>query len=282
MAILTISRRYGSGGRDIGHAVADLLHYEYVDRKRILDDIGKAGQQWGEFAKQYDENQPSVYERYKWSFRGFVALNQSQILDYALLNNMVIMGRGGSFLLKSIPFAFRIHIKASINDRIDRLMKREGINSENARWLIEKVDREMAGAVYLIYGSAWDDPKQYDSVFDTSTQSSEEITTTLKDELLKRASAKTEKTQPVLHLRALAAKVKARIAIEPTFPISALDVRPKEEGLIQYGIIVRGVVYNKSAMALIQEAARKICGEVPVEFELQYRWHPRLGEWHFK
>jgi cytidylate kinase len=282
MAILTISRRYGGGGRDIGHAVADLFHYEYVDRKRILEDIGKAGQTWGDFAKQYDEKQPSVYERYKWSFRGFVALNQAQILDYALKDNMVIMGRGGNFLLRGIPFAFRIHIKASMDDRIDRLLKREGIDSENARWLVEKVDKEMAGAVYLIYGSAWDDPKQYDRVFDTSMQSAEEIVTAIKDELLKRASSKTEKAWQVLQLRALAAKVRAGIAVEPTFPISALDVRPKEEGLMQYGIIVRGVVYNKSAMGPIQEAAKKICGEVPVEFELQYRWHPRLGEWHFR
>ncbi len=282
MAILTISRRYGSGGRDIGHAVADLLHFEYVDRKRILEDIGKAGQAWGDFAKQYDEKQPSVYERYKWSFRGFVALNQAQILDYALQDNMVIMGRGGNFLLRGIPFAFRIHLKASMDDRIERLIKREGIDSGNARWLIEKVDKEMAGAVYLIYGSAWDDPKQYDRVFDTSTQNAGEIVTAVKDELLKRASALTEKARQVLQLRALAAKVRARIAIEPTFPISALDVRPKEEGLIQYGLIVRGVVYNKSAMGPIQEAAKKICGEVPVEFELQYRWHPRLGEWHFR
>jgi cytidylate kinase len=282
MAILTISRRYGSGGRDIGHAVADLLHYEYVDRKRILEDIGKAGQAWGDFAKQYDEKQPSVYERYKWSFRGFVALNQAQILDYALQDNMVIMGRGGNFLLRGIPFAFRIHIKASMEDRIDWLVMREGIDSENARWLIEKVDKEMAGAVYLIYGSAWDDPKQYDRVFDTSTQKTEEIVTAIREEMLKRASSNTEKARQTLQLRALAAKVRARIAIEPTFPISALDVRPKEEGLIQYGIIVRGVVYNKSAMGPIQEAAKKICGEVPVEFELQYRWHPRLGEWHFK
>lgn len=282
MAILTISRRYGSGGRDIGHAVADLLHFEYVDRKRILDDIGKAGQAWGDFAKQYDEKQPSVYERYKWSFRGFVALNQAQILDYALQDNMVIMGRGGNFLLRGIPFAFRVHLKASMDDRIDRLIKREGIDSGNARWLIEKVDKEMAGAVYLIYGSAWDDPKQYDRMFDTSTQNAGEIVTAIKEELLKRTSAGTEKARQVLQLRALAAKVRARIAIEPTFPISALDVRPKEEGLIQYGIIVRGVVYNKSAIGPIQEAAKKICGEVPVEFELQYRWHPRLGEWHFR
>jgi len=282
MAILTISRRYGSGGREIGRAVADLLHYDYVDRKRILEDIAKEGQTWGEFAKQYDEKQPSVYERYKWSFRGFVALNQAQILEYALHDNVVIMGRGGNFLLRGIPFAFRIHIKASMDDRIDWLVKREGIDSENARWLIEKVDKEMGGAVYLIYGSAWDDPKHYDRVFDTSTQKADEIIAAIKDDVLKRASASTEKARQVLQLRALAAKVRATIAIEPTFPISALDVRPKEEGLIQYGIIVRGVVYNKSAIGPIQEAARKLCGEVPVEFELQYRWHPRLGEWHFK
>jgi cytidylate kinase len=282
MAILTISRRYGSGGREIGRAVADLLHYDYVDRKRILEDIAKAGQTWGEFAKQYDEKQPSVYERYKWSFRGFVALNQAQILEYALHDNVVIMGRGGNFLLRGIPFAFRIHIKASMDDRIDWLVKREGIDSENARWLIGKVDKEMGGAVYLIYGSAWDDPKHYDRVFDTSSQKADEIIAAIKDDVLKRASASTEEARQVLQLRALAAKVRARIAIEPTFPISALDVRPKEEGLIEYGIIVRGVVYNKSAMGPIQEAAKKICGEVPVEFELQYRWHPRLGEWHFK
>jgi cytidylate kinase len=282
VAILTISRRYGSGGRDIGRAVADLLHYDYVDRRRILADIGKAGQTWGDFAKQYDEKQPSVYERYKWSFRGFVALNQAQILEYALYDNVVIMGRGGNFLLRGIPFAFRIHIKASMEDRIERLTKREGLDEENARWLIGKVDKEMGGAVYLIYGSAWDDPKHYDRVFDTSTQKAEEIIATVKDEILKRASADTEKARQILQLRALAAKVRARIAIEPTFPISALDVRPKEEGLIQYGIMVRGVVYNKSAISAIEEAAKKICGDVPVEFELQYRWHPRLGEWHFR
>jgi cytidylate kinase len=282
MAILTISRRYGSGGREIGQMVARLLNYEYVDRKRIIEDIGKEGKQWEEFANQYDESRPSVYERYKWSFRGFVALNQSQILNYALQDNIVIMGRGGNFLLRGIPFAFRVHIKASIDDRIKRLVKREGISVENARWLVDKVDREMGGAVYLIYGSAWDDPRQYDRVFDTTDQNTEEIIETMKEELLRRESAYTETARQVLQLRALATKVKARIAIEPTFPISTLDVRPKEEGLIEYGILVRGVVYNKSAIDRIQEATKEICGDVPVEFELQYRWHPRLGEWYFK
>ncbi|MBN1102848.1 MAG: cytidylate kinase-like family protein [Deltaproteobacteria bacterium] len=282
MAIVTISRKYGSGGRDIGKAVADLLHYDYVDRKRILEDIGKTGQAWGDFAAQYDEKQPSVYERYKWSFRGFVALNQAQILDYAMRDNVVIIGRGGNFLLRGISLAFRVHITSSLNERIERLMKREGITAENARWLIEKVDREMGGAVYLIYGGAWDDLKHYDRVFDTSNQGMEEITRAIGDAVLGKASIAAEEPRQILWLRALAAKVRTRIAIEPTFPISALDVRPKEEGHVEYGIIVSGVVYDKNAIDPIQEAAREICGAVPVEFELHYRWHPRLGEWHFR
>jgi len=282
MAILTISREYGSGGREIGRAVSRELGYSYVDRTVLFESIRQAGKQWEKWSETLDEHCPTVWEKYDWSFKGFGALIQSVILQEAVKDNVVIMGRGGNFLLRGIPCAFRIHIKASMEDRIERLSKREGIDAENARWLIGKVDKEMGGAVYLIYGSAWDDPKHYDRVFDTSTQKAEEIIATIKDEVLKRASASTEKARQGLQLRALAAKVRARIAIEPTFPISALDVRPKEEGLIQYGIIVRGVVYNKSAIGPIQEAARKLCGEVPVEFELQYRWHPRLGEWHFK
>ena len=34
MAILTISREYGSGGREIGRRVADQLSYQFVDKER--------------------------------------------------------------------------------------------------------------------------------------------------------------------------------------------------------------------------------------------------------
>lgn len=46
-AILTISREFGSGGREIGQAVARDLGYEYVDREKILPDIRKAGEPVG-------------------------------------------------------------------------------------------------------------------------------------------------------------------------------------------------------------------------------------------
>jgi cytidylate kinase len=283
MAILTIAREYGSGGKEIGRAVAKLMGYRYVDRKQILEEMKKKGRQWEEKAKYYDENHPDIWERYDWSYRGFVALNQSYILNNALEGNVVIMGRGGSFLLKGIAFALRVRTTASLEKKIENVMRwEEEINSENAQYLIEKADSEMAGAVYLIYGSSWDDPTQYDMVFNTSVQTYEQIISIIKDELVRREQFNTEGQRKILNLRALAAKIKAEIATDPTVSISTINVLPKEEALVEYGLLLRGVVHNKDDIKRIEEIATKLAGNVSIECKLQYRWHPRFGAQQFR
>jgi cytidylate kinase len=282
MAILTISRKYGSGGREIGQALAEQLKYDYIDRRRILDDMRAEGKQWEERAKHFDENYPNIWERYDWAFRGFVALNQSYFLNYALKDKVVIMGRGGNFLLKGVPYTLRVRVIAPIEKRIEKVMEREGVNSENARWLIEKADREMAGAIYLIYGRDWDNPAEYEMVFDTSVQPTDVIVTTIKKALLEKEKFNTEKARRILQLRALAAKVKAEITTNPRFCISVLDVNPKEEGLIERGLVLHGIIHNQKDIKEIEAIAKKIAGDVPIECKIQYRWYPRLGPWQFK
>jgi cytidylate kinase len=282
MAVLTISREFGSGGRDIGHAVADLLGYEYVDRKRILGDMGKAGKKWEEQAVRFDEAYPGISDRYDWAFRGFVALNQSNILEYALRDNAVIMGRGGNFLLKGISYVLRVRVKAPLEQRIKKVMEREGVNRETAGWLVEKADSDMKRAVYLIYGKDLADSSEYDMMLDTGVQTTGAIAATLKDALLARDKLKTDGAKAVLQLRTLAARVKAAIATEPLFSISVLDVEPKEEGLVQYGVVVRGIVHSQDDIKRIEELARSVAGTTPVECQLHYRWHGRLGRREFK
>ena len=48
MAILTISREYGSGGREIGRRVAERLGYRYVDKELLFQDLEKVGATLGE------------------------------------------------------------------------------------------------------------------------------------------------------------------------------------------------------------------------------------------
>ena len=282
MAILTIARKYGSGGREIGQAIAEQLNYDYIDRRRILDDMRAEGKQWEERAKQFDENYPKIWERYDWSFRGFVALNQSYFLNYALKDKVVIMGRGGNFLLKGIPCILRVRVIAPIEKRIEKVMEREGVNSENARWLIEKADHEMAGAIYLIYGRNWDNPAEYEMVFDTDIQTTDAIITIIKNGLLEKEKFNTEKARKILQLRVLAAKIKAEITTNSQYSISVLDVDPKEGGMIEKGLVIRGIIHNQDDIKKIEETAKKLAGDIPIDCELQYRWYPRLGPWQFK
>lgn len=282
MGILTISRQYGSGGREIGRAVAEAMHYEYVDRQRIIDDMREEGPLWKDKAEYFDENYPDLWERSDWAYRGFVALNQSHFVEYAVKGNVVIMGRGGSFLLKQFPFVLRVRTVAPMEKRIERIMAREGINGENARYLIEKADSEMAKAVYLIYGRNLDDPKEYDMVFDTSEQSQDEIVSILKDAIVEKDKQKTPEAVQALELRALAEKIKAAVLSDPRFNISALDVDPKEEGLAKYGLIVQGLVHRREDIGQIEEMSRKIAGDMPIEFRVSCRTFPRFGRLRLK
>ena len=282
MAILTLARKYGSGGREIGQAIAGQLNYDYIDRRIILDDMKAEGKQWEDRAKFFDENYPNIWERYDWSFRGFVALNQSFFLKYALKDKAVIMGRGGNFILKGIPHVLRVRTIAPIEKRTEKVMEREGVNSETARLLIEKADSEMAGLIYLIYGKDWDNPGEYEMVFNTGIQNPDEIIATIKNGLLEKEKFNTEKARNILQLRALAAKIKAEIATNPQYSISVLDVDPKEERMTEKGLVIRGILHNQNDIQKIKETAQKLAGNIPVECELQYRWLSRLGPWQFK
>ena len=266
MAILTISRQFGSGGREIGQAVSHELGYRYIDRTKILEDIRQAGEQWENWSETLDEHRPSVWEKYDWSFKGFAALIQSVVLQEALKDNVVIMGRGGNFLLRDIPFALRVRINAPIEERIARIVKRESVDIKTARWLAEKTDSERASFIHAIYGKRWDDTAEYDMTIDTADSPFEEISSMLARTLKKRDDLKSDDAVELLRLRTLAAKVKAVIATDASFFIPVFDVVAEEST-----IVIRGIVHSPAEHKRIEDAAQKSAGNVPVRCELHYR-----------
>ena len=282
MSVLTISRQFGSGAKAIGLGVADALGYEYIDRSRMHRDLRAQGPKFEEWAKHFDEHYPAVTERSDWAFRGFVALIQSIILDYAKKDKVILTGTGAGFLLKGIPHVLRIRVVADMETRIDRVQGDDVVNAQTARWLIEKADSEMAGAMYTIYGRDWEDPAEYDMVADTSREDKEAIVARVKAALVEREPLYTEEVRRILVMKALAARIKAMITVDPTFMVSVFDVEMKEENMVEYGLVVRGVVHNREDTQRIQETVRVLAGNIPLEFDLVYRMYPRIGPWQFK
>lgn len=266
MAILTVSREFGSGGQEIGRAAAGQLGYAYVDEDTILADLRRDGARWEQWSRDLDEHCPTVWERYDWSFRGFAALVQLHILEHAHADNAVIMGRGGNFLLSGVPHAYRIRVEAPLDVRIERIMRRESVDKETARWLCERTDNERSCFLQIIYGRRWDEAAEYDKVYTVNSPAIDDVVEEVKAALIGLRKKYTEEARKLIEMRVLAAKVKAGIATNPRFFIPILDVFT-EEG----SVVLRGVTHTPKEHKQIEEAARALAGGMPVRCELHYR-----------
>jgi hypothetical protein len=266
MAILTISREFGSGGREIGETVARELQYAYVDKQKILNELHAVGKNWEKWGESLDERCPTVWEKYDWSFRGFGALIQSLILQHALKDRVVIMGRGANFLLQGIPFAYRIHVVAPLEERIARIMIRESVDRETAQWLTEKTDRDRSCFLYSLYGKHWDQPSEYDEVINTSGQALDGIVLKVRQVVLEKDKQINEKSLKELEMRAAAAQVKAGMLSDPDLFVPTLDVF--YDGT---HIVLQGVIHNPKEHRRLEAKAALLAGDHPLRCALHYR-----------
>lgn len=266
MAILTISREFGSGGREIGESISRSLGYAYIDKENIFQDIRRAGPEWAKWARDFDEHCPTIWEKYDWSFRGFVALLESTILEHSLKDDVVIMGRGANYLLRDIPYALNVRISAPLAQRIERIMQRDSIDRETAAWLIQKTDAERVCFLRSVYGKSWDDKAEFDMLIDTGRSSFQEIEESIKKALLARNELRKEEAVRKLKMKALAAKVKAGIATDESFLIPVLDIIPEGDMLV-----IRGVVHKVKEEKHLENKIKTLAGEFPVKIELHFR-----------
>jgi len=266
MAVLTVSRQHGSSGGEIGRLIAREAGYEYVDREKFLDNVRARGQDWVKWEKEFDEHRPSLWEKYDWSFKGFVALQQSVILNYALKDRVVIMGRGANFLLQDIPYVLKIRLEAPLERRIEKFQNRENADRATAEWMIQKLDKEADGFIRTVYGANWNTHTFYDVIFNTAIQSHETIVESVKAALLEKDRLKPEAAVKLLRMKALAKGIKAAILTNPKFLVTTLDVTPAGDT-----IVLHGVVHTPKEHKGIEEEARKLAGDVPIKCELHYR-----------
>jgi cytidylate kinase len=266
MAILTISREYGSGGREIGRRVADQLSYQFVDKERLFQDLEKIGPRWVRVAKEVDEVCPTLWERHDWQYRGYVAQMEDLILEYALGDNVVIIGRGGSFLLQDVPFCLRVRLVASLETRLEAIMVRESLNLEAARRLIAQVDGERACYIKANYGRDWDVEQVYDLTLNTDSLTYDRVVDILVESLAAKDRLATLEAKTRLGLAALAYRLKARIATDQRVLVPTLEVLPEADGLV-----VTGIMHTPKELHRLQEMAREVCGDKPVRFDLHRR-----------
>ncbi|HEY7540706.1 MAG TPA: cytidylate kinase-like family protein [Methylomirabilota bacterium] len=171
MAIVTISHQLGSGGNVIARAVADRLGYQCIGGEILA----KAAQVYGlaeDRLTRLGEAKPSVLDRLGLEAQTYIAVMQNAVLDAALADHVVLVGRGGQWLLRDIAHALRVRIIAPLDERIRRLQ--DGMatqvggeaSARTARDALERLlrrdDADKLGRMRYLYDCDLNDPLLYD------------------------------------------------------------------------------------------------------------------------
>ena len=153
MAIITISRLTGSGGREIATATAEALNFQLIDRS-AMDMV--IDQQFPVRTEQLS--------RIKKDRKVYDEMMRSAIAELAAAHNVVILGSGAQFLFARVAASLHVQIVAPLPYRIARVMRTAQVDRQEAEKIIADRDREKETFIRTLYGKDWRDPAHYDLV----------------------------------------------------------------------------------------------------------------------
>lgn len=220
MPIVTISHEIGAGGPEIGQQLADRMGYRYVDHELISD----AARRYGlleEKLSHLDESKPSLFERFDAETRRYITVIQTALYDFAEHDNVVLMGRGGQWLLRGIPHVLRVRVMAPFDVRVKRLGKKlagpmgEQTNPRTVTELVRRDDAEKAGRMRYLYEVGITDPALYDLVINTEKLSVAAAVGLIGGVLGQTELATTPAAVQLVADRSLASRVQVALATHP-------------------------------------------------------------------
>lgn len=264
MAILTISRKCGTGAKDIAMVVAKKLQYDFVSKDSISSEIEEHGKKWLDWTARLDDHAPTLLERYDQSHAAYLALVEHCIYKNALKNDVVILGRGSNYLLENIPYSLRVRITATAEDRGKVLCDRFGIDEAAARKILKHSDHERSIYINRAYHRQWANPDDYDMTLNSGRLGFDELVALIVSEIPARDRLFTPETDEKLRRLELASRVKAEIVTRFFMFISTLDVHHDGTAIVLRGVCL---LTNEKAQELM-EAAMRSAGSTKIRSEL--------------
>lgn len=182
--VYTIGREFGSGGRDIGAALAEKLGVKCYD-KELLAEAAKESGFCAEIFENHDEKPTNsflyslVMDTY--SFGGYssapfldMPLNHKVFLaqfdtikKIAEKESCVIVGRCADYALSDNPNCINVFVHADLEYRVGRVAKALNISDNKARDTIHKTDKQRASYYNYYTSKKWGDCRGYDMTLDS-------------------------------------------------------------------------------------------------------------------
>ncbi len=183
--IITISREFGSGGRELGKRLADELGFEYYDRE-IIDKVAEESQMDAGYVENvlngnFSVSFPVTFGR-TFFYTDVLQQNATTLIvaEQKIIkalaekgNDMVIVGRSADILLKEYK-PLNIFVYADMESKIKRCRWRAPKNEQfSDRELAKKITQIDAGRIKqrkLLTDSDWGKKESYHLCINTTGQ----------------------------------------------------------------------------------------------------------------
>ena len=196
MNVITISREFGSGGRELGQRLASLLGYNYYDKEIISIIAERHGldEKYVEHALT-SQNWLTLPHTFAHSFTTPIAiraprtdllLEQKHIIEEIAQEgkDFIVVGRNSDLLLKDYK-PLNIFVCADLSARIKRCQERaepnEDTSIKNVKRNILRIDKNRKRTRYLLSEKDWGDRRTYHLIVNTTDWDIKELAESVAD-----------------------------------------------------------------------------------------------------
>jgi cytidylate kinase len=194
MPVITLGRQFGAGGKTVGEMLAHRLKIDLLD-SQLIDTVAQRLQLPKEEVEAEDEQPGSLLHRLLMALgsasgepmvqpeatawnppnvdpvfdtrRAVLEITQHVIKEAARAGNVIIVGRGGAYILRDFESALHVYLRAAEAIRVKAVMARLKLPEEEARRRVKQTDENWTAYIKQVYGHDRNLASHYDLVLDT-------------------------------------------------------------------------------------------------------------------
>lgn len=199
MAVITISRQFGAGGRTLGKMIAEELGYAFADSE-VVQRIAEAANVSPTYVEGIEKEagtkltriinsmvNKTLVDRILGGEQGY--MDEQLYLDYLVViisqmaeeGDVVILGRGSQYILHDHPDAIHILLMDELENRIKFMMKHYELSEKKAAQVVAAEDKRRLSLYRKLGKSDYDDPKLYHLVLNMGKYNLDQAVKTIVD-----------------------------------------------------------------------------------------------------
>jgi cytidylate kinase len=204
MAVITISKEFGTEIEKVASQAAKKLGYEYIGEKliaEIAEELHVSESEAEMFRKTSQSRILRFVDRYTCSLvqkvvdrehgclddKNYYETTKKLVLNVYEADNAIILGWGGQCILRGKPNALHVRLVKDDETKIRDVMKNRNLEHKAAKAFIEREEGDLKAYIEHYFNEDWNSAHLYDLIIDMGKTSVEQAVDLICDNLKHKA-----------------------------------------------------------------------------------------------